>query len=97
MIDGSAAIDPHHLGLLMLRGISSTGLFGHAKQCGINAFGANYLLSAGEVMASIFHLAHNMEEELHGTDFSTYAIPACSISAFVAAAVVPMEAVIVIA
>jgi hypothetical protein len=31
MIDGSAAIHPHHLGLLMLRGISSTGPFGQAK------------------------------------------------------------------
>jgi hypothetical protein len=31
-VDGSAAIHPHNLGLLMLRGISITGPFGHAKQ-----------------------------------------------------------------
>jgi hypothetical protein len=32
MVDGSAAIHPHNLGLLMLRGISSSGPFGQAKQ-----------------------------------------------------------------
>jgi hypothetical protein len=36
LVDGSAAIHPHNLGLLMLRGIS--GPFGRAKQCVINAF-----------------------------------------------------------
>jgi hypothetical protein len=59
MIDGSAAIHPHHLGLLMLRGISSNGHFGQAKQRVINAFDTNYLLFADEVMASILHLAQN--------------------------------------
>jgi hypothetical protein len=63
MIDGSAAIHSHNLGLLMLRGISSTGPFGKAKQCIINAFDTYYLLSGDEVMANIFHLAHNMDEE----------------------------------
>jgi hypothetical protein len=63
MIDGSAAIHPHNLGLLMLRGISGTGPFGHAKQCVINAFDTDYLLSTDEVMAIILHLAHNMDEE----------------------------------
>jgi hypothetical protein len=32
VIDGSAAIHPHHLGLLMPRSISSTGHFGRAKR-----------------------------------------------------------------
>jgi hypothetical protein len=62
-IDGSAAIHPHNLGLLMLRGIFSTGPFGQAKQCVINAFDTGYLLSAVEVMAIIIYLAHNMDEE----------------------------------
>jgi hypothetical protein len=63
MVDGSAAIHPHKLGLFMLRGISGTGPFGQAKQCVINAFDTNYLLSANEAMANILHLAHNMDEE----------------------------------
>jgi hypothetical protein len=63
MVDGSAAIHPHKLGLLMLRGISSTGPFGQAKQCVINAFDTDYMLSANEVMANILHLAHNMDVE----------------------------------
>jgi hypothetical protein len=53
MVDGSAAIHPHNLGLLMLRGISSKGPHGQAKECVINAFDNDYMLSAGEVMASI--------------------------------------------
>jgi hypothetical protein len=57
MIDGFAAIHPHNSGILMLRGISSTGHFGLAKQCVINAFDTSYLLSADEVMANILHLA----------------------------------------
>jgi hypothetical protein len=32
MVDGSAAIHPHNMGLFMLRGISITGPFDHAKQ-----------------------------------------------------------------
>jgi hypothetical protein len=63
MIDGSATIHPHKLGLLMLRGISNTGHFGQAKQCVINAFDTNYLLFADEVMASILHFAQNMDNE----------------------------------
>jgi hypothetical protein len=85
LIDGAAAIHPHNLGLLMLRGISCTGPFGHAKQCVINAFDTNYLLSADEVMASILHPAQNMDEEV-----STPGLPAPDmspphISAFVVA------------
>jgi hypothetical protein len=58
IIDGSTAIHPHHLGLLMLLGISSTGPFGQATQCVINAFDTNYLISADEVMAIILYPAH---------------------------------------
>jgi hypothetical protein len=64
MINGSAAIHRHNLGLLMLRGISITGHFGHAKQCVINAFDTNYFLPADEVMANILHLAENMDEDV---------------------------------
>jgi hypothetical protein len=63
VIDGSAAIHHHNLGLLMLRGISCTGPFGQAKRGVISAFDTDYMLSAYEVMASILHLAHNMDEE----------------------------------
>jgi hypothetical protein len=63
LIDGSTAIHP--LGLLMFRGISCTGPFDEAKQCGINDFDTDYLLSAEEVMASILHLAHDMDEEVN--------------------------------
>jgi hypothetical protein len=64
MIDGSAAIHPHNMGLLMLHGISSSCHYGHDKQCAINAFDTHYLMSADEVIASTLHLAQNMEEEL---------------------------------
>jgi hypothetical protein len=67
MIDGSAAIHAHNLGLLILRGISSTGHFGQAKQCAINAFDTDYPISANEVMANILHLAQNMDEEFPGS------------------------------
>jgi hypothetical protein len=63
LIDGFAAIHPHSLGLLMLRGISSSGPFGQAKRCVINVFDTDYLMSADEVMASILHLAQNMDED----------------------------------
>jgi hypothetical protein len=63
MIYGSAAIHPHNLGLVMLRGISSTGPFGRAKHCVIHAFDTDYMLPADEVMAIILHMAHNMDEE----------------------------------
>jgi hypothetical protein len=61
MIDGSAAIHPHHLGFQILRGIYNSGPFGQAKQCVINAVDTNYLMSADEVMANILHLAQNMD------------------------------------
>jgi hypothetical protein len=62
LIDGYAAIHPHNLGLLMLRGISSSGPCGQANKCVINAFDTDYLLSFDEVMRSILHLARNMDE-----------------------------------
>jgi hypothetical protein len=63
LIDGYAAIHPHNLGLLMLRGISSSGPFGQAKHCLINAYDTDYLLSADEVMANILDQAQNMDED----------------------------------
>jgi hypothetical protein len=68
----------------MLRGISSNGPHGQAKQCVINSFDTYYMLSADEVMANILHLAHNMDEE----DAPRATTPDTSpppISAFVAA------------
>ena len=84
MIDGSAAIHPHNLGLLMLRGISSSGPHGQAKQCVINAFDIDYILSADEVMAIILHLAHNMDDDPAPDTPAPVASPP-PISAFVAA------------
>jgi hypothetical protein len=63
MVDGSAPIHPHNPGLLMLRGISSRSPHGQAKQCVINAFDTDYLLLADEVMTSILHLSHNMDDD----------------------------------
>jgi hypothetical protein len=86
MVDGSAAIHPHNLGLLMLRGISNTSPFGHANQCVINALDKDYPLSVDEVMASFLHLAQNMEGILplcSGRDSSRHSTP--PIFAFVAA------------
>jgi hypothetical protein len=84
MFDGSDAIHPHNLGLLMLRGISSNGPHGKAKQYVINAFGTHYMLSADEVMASILHLAHNMDED-DALDLTAPNISPPPISAFVVA------------
>jgi hypothetical protein len=75
MIDGLAAIHPHHLGFLMLRGISITSPYGQAKHCAINVFDTNYSMSANEVMAKIFHLAQNMDEELPNSNLTTPASP----------------------
>jgi hypothetical protein len=83
LIDGFATIHPHILGTLMLRGISSNGPFGHAKQCVINAFDTNYLPSAVEVMVSILHLAQNMDEEVTAPGLSSPDTSAPPISAFV--------------
>jgi hypothetical protein len=85
MINGFAAIHPHNLGVLMLRGISSTGQFGHAKQCVINAFDTNYLPSADEVMANILHMAQNMDEVVITPGQPAHDGSAPPVSAFVAA------------
>jgi hypothetical protein len=84
MIDDSAAIYPHNLGHLILRGISSKGPFGQAKQCVVNAFDTNYLLSAYEVMANILHLAQNMDDDTPDQAQPPKAGPAPPISPFVA-------------
>jgi hypothetical protein len=72
------------MGLLMLLGISNTCLFGKVKQCVINAFDTNYLLSADEVMANILHMARNMDDEPPDRAQPSTAGPAPPISAFVA-------------
>jgi hypothetical protein len=64
LIDGSAAIHPQNLGFLLLRGISSTGPLGQTNQCVINAFDTAFIFSVDEVIASILHLAHNMDEKV---------------------------------
>jgi hypothetical protein len=40
--DGSAAIHPHVLALVMTRGLSNLGQYGQAKECVINAFDTNF-------------------------------------------------------
>jgi hypothetical protein len=85
MVDGPAAIHPHHTGLLLLRGIINICHFGLAKPCVINAFDTNYMLSTDEVMANILYMAHNMEEELRGFDLLALAGHAPFIFATVAA------------
>jgi hypothetical protein len=85
LMDGSAAIHPHNLGQLMMRGVSSNGPFGHAKQCVIDAFDTNYLMSADEVMASILHLVQNMDEEVNAMGQpAPYTSAPYDLSAFVA-------------
>jgi hypothetical protein len=84
MIDGSAAIHILRLGLLMMRGISSTGQFGQAKQRVINAFDTNYLMSTNEMMGTTLHVVQNMEEEPPGIDLPTLVGTAPPISTFVA-------------
>jgi hypothetical protein len=85
MIDGFAAIHPHNPGLLLLRGISSNGPLGHAKQCVINALDTNYLMSADGVMANILHLAQNMDEEVTAPGMPVHDTSSPPISAFLAA------------
>jgi hypothetical protein len=82
MIDGSAAIHP--LGLLMLRGISSTGPYGQAKESDSDAFDTDYLVSDVQVMASILHMAQNMDEEASAPGESAPDTSPPPISAFVA-------------
>jgi hypothetical protein len=84
MIDGSATIHPHNLGLLTLPSTSSSG---HYEQCAINAFVTNYLLSPDEIMTIIMLLAQSMEEKIPLTAHPEAVPPhfaAPSASAFVA-------------
>jgi hypothetical protein len=68
----------------MLRGISSSGPFGKAKHCVINAFDTDYLMSADEVMANILHPAQNMDEEVSAPGLPAPDTSPTHISAFVA-------------
>jgi hypothetical protein len=61
--DGSAAIHPLVLALVMIRGLSNVGQYGQAKQCVINAFDTDFILSADRVMGSIIHQAHNLDAD----------------------------------
>jgi hypothetical protein len=62
--DGSAAIHPHVLALVMIRGLSNVGQYGQAKQCVINAFDTDFILSADRVMGSIIHQAQNLDADV---------------------------------
>jgi hypothetical protein len=62
--DGSATIHPHVLALVMIRGLSNVGHYGQAKQCVINAFDTDFILSAGRVMSSIIHQAQNLDADV---------------------------------
>jgi hypothetical protein len=73
------------MGIMMLRGISSTGHFGQTKQFGVNAFDTNCLMSADKVMANILLLAQNTDEELHDPAMIVHDGPAPPSFAFVAA------------
>jgi hypothetical protein len=59
--DGSATIHPHVLALVMIRGLSNVGQYGQAKQCVINAFDTDFIMSADKVMRSIIHHAQNLD------------------------------------
>jgi hypothetical protein len=85
MINGSSPVHPYIFGLLVLRGISNTGHFAHAKQCVVDAFDTNHLMSADEVMAIILHMAQNMDEELNDSSLTGRDSPAPPIYSFVAA------------
>jgi hypothetical protein len=62
--DVSAAIHPHVLAMVMIRGLSNVGQYGLAKQCVINAFHTDFILSADRVMGSIIHQAQNLDADV---------------------------------
>jgi hypothetical protein len=62
--DGSDAIHPHVLALVIIRGLSNVGQYGQAKQCVINAFDTDFILSADRVMGSIIHQAQNLDADV---------------------------------
>jgi hypothetical protein len=49
--------------MVMIRGLSNVGQYGQAKQCVINAFDTDFILSADRVMGSIIHQARNLDAE----------------------------------
>jgi hypothetical protein len=61
--DGSAAIHPHVLAMVMIRGLSNVGQYGQAKVCVINAFDTDFIMSADRVMGSIIHKAQNLNAD----------------------------------
>jgi hypothetical protein len=61
--DGSATIHPHVLALVMIRGLSNVGQYGQAKQCVINAFDTDFIMSSDRVMGSIIHQAQNLDAD----------------------------------
>jgi hypothetical protein len=48
----------------MIRGLSNVGQYDQAKQCVINAFDTDFILSADRVMGSIIHHAHNLDADV---------------------------------
>jgi hypothetical protein len=62
--DGYAAIHPHVLALVLFRGLSNVGQYGHAKQCVTNAFDTDFILSADKVMSGIIHQAQNLDADV---------------------------------
>jgi hypothetical protein len=80
--DGYAAIHPHVLALVMTRGLSYVGQNGQAKQCVINDFDTDFIMSADRVMGSIIHHAQNPDADDTVTlDNVAYGIP---VNAFLA-------------
>jgi hypothetical protein len=62
--DGSAAIHPRVLAMVMIRGMSNVWQYGQAKQCVNNAFDTDFILSADRVMRSIIHQAQNLNVDI---------------------------------
>jgi hypothetical protein len=52
------------LALVLIRGLSNVGQYGQAKQCVINAFDTDFILSADKVMSSIIHQAQNLDNDV---------------------------------
>jgi hypothetical protein len=62
--EGYAAIHPHVLALVKIRGLSNVGQYGQAKKCVINAFDTDFILSADRVMGSIIHQVQNLDADV---------------------------------
>jgi hypothetical protein len=63
----------------VIRGLSNVGHYRYAKQCVINVFDSDFILSAGMVMGSIIHQSQNLDVEEHvvsGNAFSRHHINA---------------------